>query len=82
VLDPVIEHRLHHHLGAGHLCAHGSLQSGLGSASDNKKGPRRAPARTASFAGGCQPPSAVRAITTIRMLRVTVFARHFLARRL
>ena len=42
VLDPLVDHGLDHHLGAGHLLGHGSLQSVcrfVGQVSGNKKGP-------------------------------------------
>jgi hypothetical protein len=83
VFDALVEHRLDHHFGAGHFLGHRSAPLSLRLfACRQQKRAFEALARTASVAGGCQPPPAVRAVTTIRMLRNMVLARHFLARRL
>ena len=72
VLDPLIQQRLDHHLGAGHLGSWLAPVFGcLGSAFGQQKRAPEGPCTHRLVRDGSQPPPAVRATTTIRMLRIT-----------
>ena len=76
VLDPLIEQGLDHHLGAGHfwVMACSTLSGCLVRFRATKKAPE-GPCTHRLVRDGPQPPPAVRATTTIRILRMTGITR-------